>query len=60
MEGIIDSTTDLCCGGHIIVIAGDPNWKIPEGYLCSCGQTKLHRTICPTCGQEKTEMIPNT
>lgn len=34
------NSSDMCLRGHVFVWAGDPNYKIPIGYPCACGQTK--------------------
>ena len=46
-----------CRNGHVIVWAGDPNYKIPEGFPCACGQTVAHYEYCPTCQQTRMVMI---
>ena len=50
------SGNNVCSGGHIILWAGDPNYEIPEGCPCSCGQTKVHYETCPVCNHKKMEM----
>jgi len=54
--GYIASNGGICLGEHhSFIFAG--SGKIPEGYLCACGQKKLHYKICPTCGHEITETV---
>jgi len=48
----------FCSGGHSFMWAGDPNYKIPEGTLCACGQTKVHYVTCKFCGHIEITMIP--
>jgi hypothetical protein len=44
--------------GHYFTWAGDPNYEIPEGYFCACGQMKAHWEICPTCGNRVLKLVP--
>ncbi len=47
-----------CNNGHIFSFAGTlPEGKIPEGFPCSCGMFVAHWVKCPSCGQEKLELI---
>ena len=47
-----------CKYGHIIMWAGDQNYRMPEGYPCACGQTFVRYEVCPTCGHEKRLLVP--
>ena len=49
------SGNNVCSGGHTILWGGDPNYEIPTGCKCSCGQTKVYYEICATCGHKKME-----
>ena len=48
---------DFCSGGHAVIWAGDPHYKIPEGTPCACGLTKVHYKTCPICGHEAMEFV---
>jgi hypothetical protein len=47
-----------CPGGHWFIWAGDPNFKIPEGYPCECGEMVAHYETCPHCGVERLILKP--
>lgn len=42
----------LCGGNHYWVWAGDPNYPLPDGYPCACGQMLWHKEKCSCCGNE--------
>lgn len=46
----IETVTYRRCGmGHVFVWAGDPDYKLPDGYPCECEMTVVHYERCPTC-----------
>jgi hypothetical protein len=47
-----------CAGGHVFLWAGDPNYKLPEGYPCACYMTVAHWVRCQTCGNERLVPVP--
>lgn len=41
-----------CGSQHIWIWAGDPNYLLPEGFPCACGQMLWHIEKCKECGQD--------
>lgn len=39
-----------CGSAHYWVWAGNPNYPLPEGYPCACGQMLWHMEKCKECG----------
>ena len=47
-----------CQNGHVFIFAGSPDFEIPNGLPCSCGQYVARWTTCKECGQRKLEAVP--
>ena len=37
-----NATSAPCSGGHFFIFAGDPGPRLPEGWLCECGEVKYN------------------
>jgi hypothetical protein len=58
MNSIGGYSNNPCVSGHVFIFVGGSSYdKVPEGYLCSCGRYKAHWIKCPTCGQDKLEVV---
>lgn len=54
----LDFVTPISDHAHVFVWAGNSDYPIPEGYLCSCGLTTAYWKICPHCGNKTLCAVP--
>jgi hypothetical protein len=54
------SATCACIGGHVFAYAGHPpDGRIPEGWVCGCGQTVAHWQKCNLGHEHLVAVSPN-
>lgn len=56
-NNIGSASSNPCSNGHVVVWAGDPYAKLPEGFPCACGATVIHWQRCEHCGHERYVLV---